>query len=155
MRRLIISFSILVLAAGPAWADSDRDARLDRVMALQQRQADRSANEFEDPELTPMLAEIKAVLDSARSVEQELVASHPDGSAETPGSPLAMRLAAHKKATHLQVLRIQARYARLDGRTELEQRILTSIAEIERPATPGAPRMKPVPKPTAGSTNAR
>ena len=89
MRRLIISFSILVLAAGSAWADPDRDARLDRVMALQQRQAERSASEFEDPELTPMLAEIKAVLDSARSVEQEIVASYPDGSADTPGSALA------------------------------------------------------------------
>lgn len=155
MRRLIISFSILVLAAGSAWADPDRDARLDRVLALQQRQAERSASEFEDPELTPMLAEIKAVLDSARSVEQEIVASGPDGAAETPGSPLAMRLAVHKKATQLQVLRIQARYARLDGRDELEQRILTSIAEIERPLAPTAPKMKPVPAPTAGPTNPR
>jgi hypothetical protein len=153
--RLIISFSLLVLIAGAAWADPDRDARLERVLALQQRQADRAANEFEDPELTPMLAEIKAVLDSARAVEQELVAAHPEGAAEIPGSPLALRLAAHEKEIRLEVLRIQARYARLEGRTELENRILTSIAEIERPLAPAAPKMRPVPAPTAGSTNAR
>jgi hypothetical protein len=155
MRRVLISLSILILASGAAWADPDREARLDRVRALQQRQADGTASEFEDPELTPMLAEIKAVLDSARVAERQLMADHPAGTAAIPGSPLANALAAHETTTQLKVLRIQARYARLEGRTELERRILTSIAEIERPATPDAPRMKPVPRPTAGPKNGR
>lgn len=155
MRRALISIGILVMAFGAAWAEPDREAKMDRVLALQQRQADQGGGELGDPELTPMLAEIKAVLDTARTREKELMANHPDGAAEIPGSPLAMALAAHKKSTQLRVLRIQARYARLEGRGDLERRILTSIAEIERPAQPGAPGLKPVPKPTAGPTNQR
>lgn len=157
MRHLIISLIIITVFAASVCAKTDTDDRLDRVVALHAQKtqntiqgAQELKNQFENPELTPVLAEIKAVLDSARVVEAELMSRHPEHSQNLPGSPLVMALAAHKKATHLQVLHIQARFAHLEGRTELEQRILSSIADIERPATPGAPGMQPVPAPTAG-----
>jgi hypothetical protein len=141
-----------------ASATDERDVRLNRVMALHSKNAaetlEMGVGELGNPPLTPMLAEIKAVLDSARVAEAEIRRKH-DDEAALPGSTLAMTLAAHKKAVHLQVLRIQARHARLEGRAELEQRILTSIAEIERPLAPTAPKMKPVSAPTAGTTNPR
>lgn len=158
MKRILVVFFILTALVTTASATDERDARLDRVMALHGRNAaeglESEALEFEDPDLTPMLAEIKAVLDSARVAEAEIRGRHDDETA-LPGSPLALTLAAHKKAVHLRVLRIQARYARLEGRTRLEKRILTSIAEIERPLAPTAPKMKPVSAPTAGTTNQR
>lgn len=158
MNRTLVVLVILTVFVTTASATDEREARLDRVLALHGRNAaeglESGAPEFEDPALTPMLAEIKAVLDSARVVEEEMMTDHPDGEV-LPGSPLALTLAAHKKAVHLEVLHIQARYARLEGRTALEQRIMSSIAEIERPLAPTAPKMKPVPAPTAGTTNAR
>lgn len=148
---IAITLTALVTAAS---ATDERDARLNRVLALHEKNTARPVDLADDPALTPMLAEIKAVLDSARVAEVELRKNHDDETA-LPGSPLALTLAAHKKAVHLRVLRIQARYARQEGRTELEQRILTSIAEIERPLAPTAPKMKPVSAPTAGTTNPR
>jgi len=162
MRHIIICLAIITIGATTALANIGQNDRLDRVVALhaqKTRDATQGAQEFPDqfqnPELTPMLAEIKAVLDSARVREAELMSRHPEKSQNLPGSPLVMALAAHKKATHLQVLHIQARFAHLEGRTELEQRILSSIADFERPATPGAPRMQPVPVSTAGPISNR
>ena len=158
MRHIIIGMAIITIGAKTASANIGQNDRLDRVVALhaqKTRDATQGAQEFENPGLTPMLAEIKAVLDSARVREAELMSRHPEKSQNLPGSPLVMALAAHKKATHLQVLHIQARFAHLEGRTELEQRILSSIAGFERPATPGAPRMQPVPVSTAGPISNR
>jgi hypothetical protein len=153
MRHVIYSLIIITVFATSVCAKIDTDDRLNRVVALhaqKTRNATQGAPEFKNPELTPMLAEIKAVLDSSRVIEAELMSRHPEHSQNLPGSPLVMALAAHKKATHLEVLHIQARFAHLEGRTELEQRILSSIADFERPATPGVPGMQPVPVPTAG-----
>jgi len=154
MTRTLTILIILTAFVTTASATDERDARLNRVLALHEKNTDRPLDVADDPALTPMLAEIKAVLDSARVAEAELRKNHDDDTA-VPGSPLALTLAAHKKAVHLQVLHIQARYARQEGRTGLEQRILTSIAEIERPLAPTAPKMKPVSAPTAGTTNPR
>lgn len=154
MTRILTIAITLTALVTTASATDERDARLNRVLALHEKNTARPVDLADDPALTPMLAEIKAVLDSARVAEVELRKNHDDETA-LPGSPLALTLAAHKKAVHLRVLRIQARYARQEGRTELEQRILTSIAEIERPLAPTAPKMKPVSAPTAGTTNPR
>ena len=158
MKCAIISLIIVTVFATNTCAKIDPDDRLDRVVALhaeRTREATQGAQGFTPPELTPMQAEIKAVLDSARVEEAALMRRHPGQSQNLPGSPLVMALATLKKATHLRVLRIQARHAHLEGRTDLERRILSSIADLERPATPGAPRMKPVPRPTAGSISNR
>lgn len=158
MRHVIFSLVVLTFFATSVCAKIDTENRLERVVAMHAenaRNATQEAPGFKNPQITPMLAEIKAVLDSARVVEAELMSRHPEQSQNLPGSPLVMALAAHKKATHLQVLRIQANYAHLEGRVELEQRILSSIADFERPATPGAPGMQPVPVPTAGPISSR
>lgn len=153
--RLTLLILLIVTLAGTAFAEPGRDARLDRVLALKARMAEERSEAAGNLELTPMLTEIKAVLDSARVAETELRAGLVPGEDPAPGSPLALALAAHGRAVHLRVLHIQARYARLEGRTGLEQRILKSIAEIERPAPPGAPKMRPVSTPTASATNTR
>ena len=151
MKRTITILALLTVLVTSASATDEHDARMDRVLALHGRN---TTEGLEPPAMPPMMAEIKAVLDSARAVETEL-RSGLAGDVVPPGSPLALTLAKHEKTTRLQVLRIQARYARLEGRAQLEQRILTSIAEIERPLAPNAPKMKPVSAPTAGTTNQR
>jgi len=89
------------------------------------------------PEPTSMLAEIRAVMDSTRGAEQILKVEF----GTDQGLELTRRLGELKKASRMRILQIQLKYARGEGRAELERRILTSIEDIQRPAAPGGPRL--------------
>jgi len=84
-----------------------------------------------------LLSEIRAVMDSTRAAEMALrekytVGQHPE---------LTRRLGELKRTSRMRILHIQLKYARKEGRSGLEKRILTSIEELQRPAAPGGPRL--------------
>ena len=89
-----------------------------------------------DFQLAPMLAEIKAALDSARLVETELQAEL--GRTEEPGSidRIRAQIAAHELAVKIRVLEIQARHVRAEGRTELAQLIEARLADLREQRPP-------------------
>ncbi len=89
------------------------------------------------PEPTSMLTEIRAVMDSTRQARQALTEElGPD-----QGPEWTRRLGELKKTSRMRILHIQLKYARVEGRTGLERRIITSIEDLQRPAAPGGPRM--------------
>ena len=84
-----------------------------------------------------MLTEIRAVLDSTRIAELVLMTEL--GTTDSP--ELTRRLGALKRASRMRILHIQLKYARDEGRARLERRILNSIEDLQRPTSPGGPRL--------------
>jgi hypothetical protein len=137
MKRFIIITMGLIcfLTTGSALA-TDPGAKLTQVAGIHAKNARQTPGNLEIPATSPMLTEIQAVMDSARVRESRLRLEYaPDQTAE-----LALAVAELKKTTRLQVLDIQLRFARQDGRTHLERRIMASIEDLLRPAAPGGPR---------------
>ena len=92
-----------------------------------------------EPSLSPMMVEIKAALEANRNQVQELTtraASAPDFRAQRALHQEAAQL---KQQVELDILAIQARYAREGGNEELAQRIENAIEMILNPPTPEAP----------------
>ena len=85
-------------------------------------------------EPTSMLAEIQAVMDSTRRAEQALKEEFGTDS----GPELTRRMGELKKSSRMRILQIQLNYAREEGRTGLESRILTCIEVLQRSATNAA-----------------
>jgi hypothetical protein len=84
-----------------------------------------------------MLTEIRAVMDSTRQAQQTLIEE-----LGTDRSPeLTRRQGELKKTSRMRILHIQLKYARVEGRTGLERRIICSIEDLQRPAAPGGPRL--------------
>jgi|GEM_PF-4557947 len=86
--------------------------------------------------MTTMLSEIRTAMDEARI--SELALRQELGVMEGP--ELTRRLGELKKSSRMRILQIQLKYARNEGRAELEKRILASIEDLQRPAAPGGPR---------------
>ncbi|MCP4574647.1 MAG: hypothetical protein GY838_20040 [bacterium] len=82
---------------------------------------------------TPYQQQIRAVVDSARTAEAELLAEL--GAGASPDHPAVQQL---RRTTTNRLLEIQARYAAARGRYGLERRIRANMAELraERPAEP-------------------
>lgn len=99
--------------------------------------------------LTPMMAEILAYLearDHAIALRQQQLAApgaaRPDAAAALAAAAEMQRM---KQETELEVLAIQARWARREGRTADAQRIEETIEEILRPKVPVNPEVRPAP----------
>ncbi len=92
-------------------------------------------------EPTSMLAEIQAVMDSTRRAEHALKEEFGTDS----GPELTRRMGELKNSSRMRILQIQLNYAREEGRTGLESRILTCIEVLQRPLAQTAG------KPTGGS----
>lgn len=71
----------------------------------------------------PMMVEIKAALDSARLVEAELLSALHEADSGSSAEGIRTQLAAHQVALKIEILQIQARHVRAEGREELAQLI--------------------------------
>ena len=162
MKCFSTGFVILTCLMIATWAVAeDPQAKLTQVAGNHEIYAERAQGNLEIPEQIPestsMLAEIRAVMDSTRGAEQALK----DEFGTDQGLELTRRLGELKKSSRMRILHIQLEYARGEGRSELERRILTSIEDLQRPAAPGGPRLSgrmsptpvanPVVKPADGS----
>jgi len=76
--------------------------------------------------LTPMQREIKAVLDAAQDRRESLVR---EGSAQGEWS---VELARLQRETRMQILEIQERHARREGRSDLVRLLQGTMAEVRR-----------------------
>jgi len=142
MKWLIAFILIISCLAVAAWAVADdSQAKLAQVAGNHEIYADQAQKSLKtsprDPETPSLLSEIRAVMDSTRIAElalrQELsLGQDPE---------LTRRLGELKKSSRMRILQIQLRYAQDEGRTELERRIHTSIEDLQRPGTPGGPRL--------------
>lgn len=88
-------------------------------------------------EPTSMLTEIRAVMDSTR--QAQLALKEELGTDQSP--EWTRRLGELKKTSRMRILHIQLKYARVEGRTGLERRIVFAIEDLQRPAAPGGPRL--------------
>jgi hypothetical protein len=116
-----------------SWANPG--AKLTQVAGLHEENTHRNPGNLEMPAISPMLAEIQAVMDSTRVLEAILRESY----GEDESDDLQLAIAELKKASRLQILDIQLRFAHEEGRTELARRIRASIEDLQRPAAPGSP----------------
>ncbi len=157
-----VTIFIFIMMATSALAGDPR-VKLTQVAENHQKNAAHQlgVSEFEIPRAAApsMLTEIQAVMDSTRNAELALREEFGDDQ----GPALTRRLGELKRASRMRILHIQLKYAKGEGRNQLERRILASIEDLQRPATPGGPRLrggisppsvvKPVVKPAGGSDN--
>jgi hypothetical protein len=142
MKWLFAAFIILTCLLLAAWAvAADPQARLSQVAGNHQKYAKPGpktrTSDPTDHGACSLLLEIRAVMDSTRIAEMALREAFGSGQDQE----LARRLGDLEKASRMRILHIQLKYAREEGRTELERRILTSIEDLQRPAAPGGPRL--------------
>jgi len=142
VKWIIAALTILTYLAIATWAVAgDSQTKLTQVAENHEKYADRGPGNLEIttriPEPTTMLAEIRAVMDSTRRAKQALKEEF--GSDLDP--ELTRRMGELKKSSRMRILQIQLKYAREQGRAELERRILTSIEDLQRPAAPGGPHL--------------
>lgn len=112
------------MVASSVTGGSPRADRLARLEALENPSAISAEKEFRA--LTPMQREIKAVLDSTRVRREKMVR---DGAA---AGEWPVELARLQRETRMQVLEIQERYARLEGRQDLVRLLQGTMAEVRR-----------------------
>ena len=95
---------------------------------------------------SPMITEIRTVLETNRLQVADLAAqgvAHPGHEAEVA---LQMEISQLKQQAELDILAIQARYARAEGKDDLAQEIEAAIAAIISPPAPAAPtEVRPAP----------
>ena len=137
--RTLITLTYLTIAT---WAAAgDPQVKLTQVAGNHEKNAKQAQGNLvilsRIPEPTSMLTEIRAVMDSTRQAQQTLIEE-----LGTDRSPeLTRRQGELKKTSRMRILQIQLKYAREEGRTGLERRIMTSIEDFQRPAAPGGPRL--------------
>jgi hypothetical protein len=142
MKWFIGALIILACIAIATWAlAGDPQVKLSQVTGNHEKNAKQvQGNQLiltQIPEPTSMLTEIRAVMDSTRLAQQALTEElGPD-----PSSELTRRQGELKKTSRMRILQIQLKYAREEGKTGLERRIMTSIEDLQRPAAPGGPRL--------------
>ncbi len=134
MKWIITALIVLVCLVLASWAVAEgQQAKLTQVAGNHAINVERKpvildiATRTLEP--TSMLAEIRAVMDSTRRAEQALIEEF-----GTDLSPeLTRRMGELKKSSLMRILQIQLKYARGEGRAELESRILTCIEDLQRP----------------------
>ena len=109
----------------------------DKLAAVAHRLADCDLtvqSELAEAQMSPMLREIEAVVDSCRKAEARIIARF--NAAADDGGALGAKaeIATLKRETRLQILRIQARHARLAGRDDLARHIEDTLLRMLDPA---------------------
>ena len=142
MKYFIGAFIILACIAVATWAVAgDPQVKLSQVTGNHEKNAKQlQGNQLilaQILEPTSMLTEIRAVMDSTRQAQQALT----EELGTDQGPEWTRRLGELKKTSRMRILHIQLKYAREEGRTGLERRIMTSIEDLQRPAAPGGPRL--------------
>lgn len=96
---------------------------------------------------SPMIAEIRAVLETSRLEVADLTAQGPAHPGHEADLAMQKEISQLKQQAELDILAIQARYARADGKEDLAQQIEASIEAIISPPAPAAPtEVRPAPE---------
>ncbi len=150
---LIASVATFAVAADPepqAPTTPPASAERSNVPALNINQAEMEAGvvpEMVDPAKatdgsdgpSPMMTEIQAAMDMSKVEISELAERAAGTTDHAAAQAIQQEIVAKKQQTELDILAIQARYARADDNDELAQQIDAAIAAIISPPTPIAP----------------
>ncbi len=104
--------------------------------------------------LSPMMTEIRALLDGERNALKSLDERY--RAAKDPVAAIALQreIARVKLDTEIAVLRVQAKHARVAGRAEVATSLETAIQQMLQPEAPPPATTRPVRTPTT-ETNAQ
>lgn len=100
--------------------------------------------------LSPMMAEIFAVIDAQRAKVAALRAERGKGPGGLRSLELERALSVAKHETELRLLRIQADYARREGRLEAAGQLEAAITAMSAPAVSSGPVARPAVSPESG-----
>ncbi len=96
--------------------------------------------------LSPMMAEIQTTLEASRLAVAELSVRFKAAGDEREALDLATRIASAKLEGRLEMLRIQLRYARDEGREEAVTELEEAITRMTAPPRTGQPIARPAPR---------
>lgn len=97
------------------------------------------------PRLTPLMAELLQLVELEQSQLAEIRRSLGATSDRSHRLELERRIEAIKFETELSLLRVQATYARREGRVSLAEKLEASIRLMSAPPAPGVPIERPAP----------
>jgi hypothetical protein len=97
------------------------------------------------PPLTPMQAEIRQLLDSEKAAVEQLQSRLGQAVDATQALEIQKQVQDTKFKTQIDILHVQARYARAEGREAIALQIETAIREMIAPKAPGKPIDRPAP----------
>jgi hypothetical protein len=100
--------------------------------------------------LTPMMEEIQAAVQTTREAVADLADRFRAATDETEALELARAIRCVKLDGRIEVLRIQLRYARQDGRDETVAKLEAAIERMTVPPRSGQPIPRPAPEQPAG-----
>ncbi len=152
-RRFMLAGLLVLLASSLAWAVSPDDGPAvptpgpdPENVALPDRPTELPGLLAADPEtLSPMLREI-VELWKAQDVAMAALNAGLEKSVDHAAALALQRQVENlRTSTEIQILRIQARYARQEGRMDVAVQIEQDIAQLTAPRTRGVPVDRPAP----------
>ena len=81
-------------------------------------------------QLSPIYLEIQQILDTTKATEERLLEELAEATEEDDAARIIRRIERLEVDRDLSILKIQARYARLDGRWDLEYQLRARILEV-------------------------
>ena len=121
MKTTVIILAVLIAGAAPAVEESTR-------------------------EISPMMQEIQANFESARAEVAELLKRHEAAISSEEKLQILREAAEIKRESRIEMMRIQLRYARQDGKEELVAELEDIIAKMTAPPLKGEPVHREGPK---------
>ena len=135
MKKLLFLLAgLLILGAAGVLLASDLPATNPRETAVPARA------------ISPMMAEIQANLASVRSRVEDLGRRYHESADEELAQEISREISRIKGEGRVEMLRIQLRYARQEGRGQVAAELETAIAKMTAPPTRGEPRPRPAPQ---------
>jgi len=131
MRILItLAFATVLVLAASAIGAADLPQQSGNVTSLQENHRVLGSPGITTLQLSSMYMEIQLVLDQAGKAEQLLLTEMAAATEDEDVERIIHRIERLEMDRTLAVLKIQARYARLTGRWDVEYRLRTRIMEI-------------------------
>ncbi len=135
---LVAALSALAVDQEPKMPQTTPNSGVNEAKGTSTPQDPAKAQDLLSP-TPPMMNEIQAVMDVSRGEIAELVANAAGTHDFTAKQAIQIAIGDLKKQTELDIMGIQARYARSSGNEELALQIDAAIASITSPPSPTAP----------------
>lgn len=134
MKTLLIFFAVLLVigAAGAVFA-------ADPAVKVEARPVTATPGKIPTRELSPMMTEIKAAIETARLEVAELKFQYEAAVDDRAAMEIMREVARVKRESRVGMMRIQLRYARLDGNDELAVELEEIVTKMTAPPVKGEP----------------
>ena len=105
-----------------------------------------AADQIPARELSPMMMEIHSAMEDARREVAVLKLQYEATADNETAMEIMREVARVKRESRVEMMRIQLRYARLEGRDEAVIKLEEVITRMTTPPTPGEPIPRPAPR---------